>query len=143
MSSVFYIFFYVNIWLAHETAKATSLDLYRSKNNSLISSLKPKKQPRHCKAVIFRVQSSRWTRNFIVLQVDLWRFIALSLDCTAQTAFAMTMFFTVPYDNKDVLFRYKFNKELKLCNMVYPYSHIYFSRFNSPAKFPLAFFLYM
>jgi len=40
--------------------------------------------------VIFRVQSSRWKRNFIVLRVDLWRFLALSLDCTAQTAFAMT-----------------------------------------------------
>ncbi|MCL2212536.1 MAG: hypothetical protein FWB93_01710, partial [Oscillospiraceae bacterium] len=25
-----------------------------------------------------------------VLRVDLWRFLALSLDCTAQTAFAMT-----------------------------------------------------
>jgi len=50
----------------------------------------PNKQQCHCEAVIFRVQSSRWTRNFIVLRVDLWRFFALSLDCTAQTAFAMT-----------------------------------------------------
>jgi len=54
------------------------------------SILNPNKQHRHCKAVIFRVQSSRWTRNFIVLRVDLWRFLALSLDCTAQIAFAMT-----------------------------------------------------
>ncbi|MCL2213097.1 MAG: hypothetical protein FWB93_04635, partial [Oscillospiraceae bacterium] len=66
---------------------------------------KPNKQPRHCKAVIFRVQSSRWTRNFIVLGV--WRFLALSLDCTAKVAFAMTI---GGVWTKDSLFRYILNE---------------------------------